>query len=483
MAYAEKLVKSWRACWKNAAGKPEKLSGFPTKKKALDYAKEQEVEATRRGSAREDASQMLVRDWADEWYAGLDLELNTLLGYQSILANHILPRWGETRMRELATSDAQIRAWAKSLHDAGYTYRTATGIVSLLGTLCADAIDVGLIHRNPAVTRRNRGKYTSRREATTRAAVIINPFTALLLAERAATLTGRDDEFILLTSMYYTGMRISEAMAVELGSVSDKYRLQKQLSRGRKQKVFYAKAPKFDSKRTIDIPDFLLGLWRIQARQVRHHEVPEGARWCPCGDRVDEEEYRHAPKIHLFAGDVWHHWDQTAFRHRLLYPAAWGRFYPGMTGERPVYQAAPEGGGEPHPFDWDSDRIGAERAEAAVACWAPLAPDLTPHGLRHSHKTLMEELGTPKPLMDERMGHKDHSVSGRYSHPTEVMRTHLKAALTGAWEGALEQRRQMGVESSVAALRGLLGQDLECDSRSAPDGKPRLLMESRGRVA
>jgi integrase len=30
-----------------------------------------------------------------------------------------------------------------------------------------------------------------------------------------------------------------------------------------------------------------------------------------------------------------------------------------------------------------------------------LAPGLTPHGLRHTHKTLMEELGTPPKLMDE----------------------------------------------------------------------------------
>ena len=27
--------------------------------------------------------------------------------------------------------------------------------------------------------------------------------------------------------------------------------------------------------------------------------------------------------------------------------------------------------------------------------WLPVAPGLTPHELRHTHKTLMEELGTP----------------------------------------------------------------------------------------
>ncbi len=33
-------------------------------------------------------------------------------------------------------------------------------------------------------------------------------------------------------------------------------------------------------------------------------------------------------------------------------------------------------------------------AGRADACWLPVASGLTPHGLRHTHKTLMEELGT-----------------------------------------------------------------------------------------
>lgn len=418
MAYAEKLVKSWRACWKNAAGKVEKQSGFPTKREARRFAEEQEAEARRRGNARSDASQLLLRDWVDEWHQGLDLEVNTMLGYETIIQNHLLPTWGETRLRDLATSDAQIKVWVKELREAGYTHRTVGGIVSLLGTICSDAVDAGLMHRNPAAHRRSRGRYANRQGNSTRPPVIVDPFTAFLLAERASTITGRDDEFILLTTMYYTGMRISEVMGIEIGAVSSKYRLQKQLSPYIKSEVFYYKSPKFNSIRDIDIPKFLLELWRHQARQVQHMEVPEGARWCPCGDEVPQE-YRHTPKIHLFVGDDWHHWKQTSFRHRVLYPAAWGKFFPSSETWRPVYQSLREDGSDPGPFDWDNTRSRRNRAKAAVACWAPLAPDMTPHAFRHSHKTLMEELGTPKPLMNDRMGHKDHSVSGRYSHPTD----------------------------------------------------------------
>ena len=124
-----------------------------------------------------------------------------------------------------------------------------------------------------------------------------------------------------------------------------------------------------------------------------------------------------------------------------------------------------------------------ERAEAAVACWAPLAPDLTPHGLRHSHKTLMEEMGTPRPLMDDRMGHRDHSVAGRYSHPTDGMREQLMEGLSRSWELALEQRRGLGVESPVGVVGELLEASTRGDSRSTPDLRSRLQTGPRGRVA
>lgn len=72
----------------------------------------------------------------------------------------------------------------------------------------------------------------------------------------------------------------------------------------------------------------------------------------------------------------------------------------------------------------------------ADACWVPVAKGLTPHGLRHTHKTRMEEFRTPPKLMDERMGHIDGSVQARYSHITRQLREDLMAHLTSEWEAA-----------------------------------------------
>jgi hypothetical protein len=54
----------------------------------------------------------------------------------------------------------------------------------------------------------------------------------------------------------------------------------------------------------------------------------------------------------------------------------------------------------------------------ADCCWLPVVRGLTSHGLRPTHRTLMDELGVPPKLTDERMGHQDGSVRARYSHVT-----------------------------------------------------------------
>jgi Phage integrase family len=89
---------------------------------------------------------------------------------------------------------------------------------------------------------------------------------------------------------------------------------------------------------------------------------------------------------------------------------------------------------------------------------AQRAAGLTPHGLRHSHKTLMDELGVPPKLMDERMGHDDGSVQAGYSHVTAEMRRRLLDDLTRVWQSALEARRRLHPGSPVAVLDRLLRQ-------------------------
>ncbi len=53
--------------------------------------------------------------------------------------------------------------------------------------------------------------------------------------------------------------------------------------------------------------------------------------------------------------------------------------------------------------------------------WAPIAPGLHFHDLRHTHKTWLIEDGVPEVVQHKRLGHKLGGVRGIYSHVTTPM--------------------------------------------------------------
>ena len=473
MAYAEKLVKSWRACWyvpgrKNAV----KKSGFATKKEAQGYAEEQEVDA-RRHRPRADSHQLTFQTWAQEWHSGLDLEPSTMRNYTSILQNHLIPQWGTWKMKDLENADQAIAAWKRDLL-AEYSDGTANGISSKLFTVLADAVEQGIIYRNPAVAKRRRGKIAPKRKRQREARYdhIVDPLEAFLIAERAAFLSGRDDEFVMVLAAYWLGLRWGELVGLTRDSASTTFRLDHQLYE-HPGKRWYWKEPKAGSERDIDVPPFLVDLLDHQALHVRHPEV--AGPWCPCGDGL-AEKYRHEPGMTLFSGidEGDYHQKASPFRGQYFYPAARGEFYGGTSQAAPVALADP---GDP----WSvlATGKGITRPAEPAGRWEAICPDLTVHGLRHSHRALLEEVGTPKVLMDERMGHADPSISARYSHVTPTMRRSLVEGLQQRWEEAVRARAQMNLESPVPLVTTVLGRH----SRSTPDPESRRGGRVRGRVA
>jgi integrase len=96
-----------------------------------------------------------------------------------------------------------------------------------------------------------------------------------------------------------------------------------------------------------------------------------------------------------------------------------------------------------------------ERA-CTPASWLPLRPGLTPHGLRHGHQTLLDDLGVRYVLQSERMGHEVPGMRGVYSHITPRMRAEMKARLQELWEASLHERTLLAERSSVAILDSIL---------------------------
>ncbi len=307
-------------------------------------------------------------------------------------------------------------------------------------------------------------------------------------------MSGRDDEFVAVTMLAYTGMRWGELVGLEPSFVrSSSVRVEWQLyelDTGR----FDRSPPKDDSYRTIDVPSWLGQMLTDQVANMpaepcgchdrryvfTGHRAPNGAARGESATLADVarlarvspatasaalnhpevvQEETHGRIMAAIAqlgyvrggarGVLAAHPRRNNFATWVFQPAATGR-YPskGRLAVRPVPVVV-----DPWPGIPVRGRNAAGRADA---CWLPVAPGLTPHGLRHTHKTLMEELGVPGKLMDERMGHEDGSVQARYSHVTAAMRRSLLDGLTGVWDAALAARRELSAGSPVVLLDRLL---------------------------
>jgi hypothetical protein len=120
-------------------------------------------------------------------------------------------------------------------------------------------------------------------------------------------------------------------------------------------------------------------------------------------------------------------------------------------------------------------RSGQEPGEdLAIASWHPLSTGLTPHGLRHGHKTWMDEDQIADVLKSERLGHEEPGMRRVYGHISRAMREELKAALQARWEDSLRQRACLAKGSGRAAARQTIGWNTACPRRvSAPISLPK----------
>jgi integrase len=121
------------------------------------------------GSLPETQRKVTVGAWLDEWLTGLFVEPRTLRGYTEHVRAHLKPALGHLPLRSLTTQ--QIRAFCQhkmapkpaggglhqtTVHNIGMTLRIALGA----------ALEVGLLQKNPAATRKTIPRPASREMQT-----------------------------------------------------------------------------------------------------------------------------------------------------------------------------------------------------------------------------------------------------------------------------------------------------------------------------
>jgi integrase len=322
---------------------------------------------------------------------------------------------------------------------------------------------------NPAMRPRNRGKRTGRRLTRSPQRGWVTPLEALLIGERAALLSGVDDDFVLVETLAYTGMRWGEVVGLEREFVKRSLiNVEWQL---RELVQFHRLPPKDDSYRSenwdtvpLDLPPFLADLL---ARQL----AGRSQQRCSCVAK------HGGSGLYVFSSPRGGHYRRSRYAQLIFRPACDGR-YPsadGQPGRLVVVDASASWPGTPvakwpaalpgQPYTVPTGRgiarlvstkdtgrccsacnrsvplrqdghvivhkvgidpcVGSRElpaTDAPLACWLPLKRKITPHGLRHSLKTWMAEDGIPEVLAEQRLGHEVPGIRGLYVHVSDRMR-------------------------------------------------------------
>lgn len=455
--------------------------------------------------------ELTVAEFFASWWPHQELSLRSDGNYRYLFEAFVLPKFGHLLLSEI--TPLMVKEWEQRLAKVYKRGGVPTGARARLSTLLGDAFDEGLIDSNPAMQQKRRGR---RSGASTggrpEEKAWATAFQALLHAERCGIISGRDDEFVFDLMVAYCAARWGEAAGLEVARVGDGWidirgsSAQLVEARG----GFYPGPPKDDSHRTVHTPPFLTGLLAHQKASMdgvrcnckpkkAAHKRPEqpcqGGRYMFLGPRLVEDLKGVKYGAHLrnsnYARDVfdpaaegW--WPAQRQRHRPVRPRrpimvdlGPGQVWPGSPW-RPAWPAAELD--KPFVWEWSPGQRAWSKDDErfAVASWLPIVPGLTPHGLRHSQSTWLEDLGIGRKYRDYRMGHvseggQSSNMWARYTHVSDEMVLRTLDGLQRLFEASLAMRAAISLHSPVRALDELLAPYR--DGRAQP-----LPMSGRGQV-
>jgi integrase len=472
--FAEKRGSAWRGRYPDDEGRLRSTSGYPTRNKALQAARDARA-AIEAGTARKAAAQrqITVAEWISEIWPTWDIELTTRANYSAPIRRFILPAFGDRPVRSL-TREA-IDRWERALIDErGYAIEYIRGARRRLHTILADAVTAGHLDVNPASRQRGRGRKASQDRARITAEKIwATEDAALLLAERCGLLGG-EAEFIRVLLIAFTGLRWGEVNGLQASYVRGPDRRRNHFYiRVEWQMIelngkFYLAPPKEGSRRDVDIPGWLFTL----LQRVKAH-----GRRCRCPRHDDGTSACGSREAFLFLGAEAGHARRSNYATRVFRPAADG-VYPAEKRRRGYHTERWRVHCSRDPFPGIPVPMrGMHRAKAeqlAECSWAALIPGLTPHGLRHGHQTAMRRDRVPRVLRRDRLGHgASGDIADHYTHIDDEMTEEMLTRQTQRWQAAVAARAHIdearGAEprSAVPALDEWLAPFRERDGESS----------------
>ncbi len=195
----------WRARYRNEAGK-EIARHFARKIDAQRWLDSVTTAVVTGSYVDPSMSRVTVGDWARKWLdTKTNLKATTRRDYESLLAAHILPRWGDCVLADVRHED--VTGWVADLSARGLSASRVRAAHVALSQMLKLAVRSGRLARNPAEyvslprVHRSDKRYLTHEEVELlagaagygRAAVLFLAYTGVRYGEMAALRVGRLD--------------------------------------------------------------------------------------------------------------------------------------------------------------------------------------------------------------------------------------------------------------------------------------------------
>lgn len=349
--------------------RPHGSGGFTTADEADDAL--QEALRRRREQQRFGTRSPLIGDYASQWVAGLKLEDSTLRGYRTIIRNHIEPQLGKIRLDKLTATRIARHYRELEKHGRADEYgkgqplspNTVNKVHVVLSSILEAAIEDGHIAVNQAKKKRTVAAPTSKDIAAHKPEIVTWTGEQLETFLRWDCDVLQDELFPLWRLIAWTGMRRSEALALrwsDINTKTERISIRRAVNTEDWEKT---KTTKTRAARVIDVDEKTLAVLASFKR----------TRAQIAFDLAKADAY-------VFGDDA------GALRSPDAMTSRWSRR---MTWTAEIYP--------------DIRRV-------------------TLKGLRHTHATLLLELGEHPKVVQERLGHVNIGITmDTYSHVTPTM--------------------------------------------------------------
>ena len=367
------------------AGKRNRISksGYKTKSEATAAGAAAMAEYNSSG-VKFVPSDMSYADFLDYWiesYCTITLKKSTIDNYKKRIESHIKPALGVYRLSSLTT--ASLQKFINSKIEARYSLNTLSVLRGILTGSLQYAVRQNMLKYNPAREVRiptNRSTETLQLHSS--------PHMYLsrdLIGKIFERFPEGHPSHIPLMLGYKCGLRIGEVFAITWDCVDlekGRITINKQVQWNPAEQWWFFTNPKFNSFRTIDIDSELLALLRRERKRQ----------------------------------------DKAKAFYEELYTVYYENDSRGLV-------TSPDNSSEMRPIELllvrqDGSYIQARTMQhtSSVIHYEIGEKGFTFHSLRHTHATMLAEVGMPQKYTQQRLGHKDINVTLRYyTHLTDKM--------------------------------------------------------------